>query len=88
MKQTIGLTALVVRDYDDALKFYVGLLGFTLIGDTYIAERDERWVVVAPPGSAESALLLARADNSEQRSRIGNQTGGYGNRWDLLQPKR
>jgi catechol 2,3-dioxygenase-like lactoylglutathione lyase family enzyme len=76
VKQTIGLTALVVRDYDEALKFYVGLLGFTLIEDTYIAERDKRWVVVAPPGSGESALLLARAVNPEQRSRIGNQTGG------------
>jgi catechol 2,3-dioxygenase-like lactoylglutathione lyase family enzyme len=76
VKQTIGLTALVVRDYDEALEFYVGLLGFNLLEDTYIAEQEKRWVVIAPPGSSESALLLARADNPEQRSRIGNQTGG------------
>jgi catechol 2,3-dioxygenase-like lactoylglutathione lyase family enzyme len=76
MKQSIGLTALVVRDYDEALAFFVGKLGFNLIEDTYIAEQDKRWVVVAPPGSCETSLLLARATNSEQASRIGNQTGG------------
>jgi catechol 2,3-dioxygenase-like lactoylglutathione lyase family enzyme len=76
MKQSIGLTALVVRDYDEALAFFVGKLGFNLIEDTYIAEQDKRWVVVAPPGSCENSLLLARATNSEQASRIGNQTGG------------
>jgi catechol 2,3-dioxygenase-like lactoylglutathione lyase family enzyme len=76
VKQSIGLTALVVRDYDEALKFYVGQLGFTLIEDSCIADQAKRWVVVAPPGSSGSALLLARADNPEQRSRIGNQTGG------------
>jgi len=76
MKQSIGLTALVVRDYDEALAFFVGKLGFNLIEDSYIAEQDKRWVVVAPPGSCETALLLARATNSEQASRIGNQTGG------------
>jgi catechol 2,3-dioxygenase-like lactoylglutathione lyase family enzyme len=76
MKQSIGLTALVVRDYDEALEFFVGTLGFNLIEDTYIAEQDKRWVVVAPPGSRESALLLAQASNPEQTTRIGNQTGG------------
>ena len=76
MKQSIGLTALVVRDYDEALGFFVDVLGFTLIEDSHITEQDKRWVVVAPRGSRESALLLARADNPEQRSRIGNQTGG------------
>lgn len=76
MKQSIGLTALVVRDYDEALEFFVGQLGFNLLEDTYIGEQDKRWVVVAPPGSGESALLLARAANPEQQSRIGNQTGG------------
>jgi len=76
MKQSIGLTALVVRDYDEALEFFVGTLGFNLIEDTYIAEQDKRWVIVAPPGSRESALLLARAGNPEQTTRIGNQTGG------------
>ena len=76
MKQSIGLTALVVRDYDEALAFFVGKLGFNLIEDTYIAGQDKRWVVVAPPGSCETSLLLARATNPEQASRIGNQTGG------------
>jgi RimJ/RimL family protein N-acetyltransferase/catechol 2,3-dioxygenase-like lactoylglutathione lyase family enzyme len=76
VRQTIGLTALVVRDYDEGLEFFVGKLGFRLIEDTYIAAEDKRWVVVAPPGSHESGLLLARARNPEQASRIGNQTGG------------
>jgi catechol 2,3-dioxygenase-like lactoylglutathione lyase family enzyme len=76
MKQSIGEVALVVRDYDEALDFYVGTLGFTLIEDTYIPEQDKRWVVVAPPGSSGSRLLLARAVSEEQSSRIGNQTGG------------
>src|SRR5258708_39712543 len=76
MKQSIGQIALVVRDYDEAIHFYVGTLGFTLVEDTYIPEQDKRWVVVAPPGSSESRLLLARAVGEEQSSRIGNQTGG------------
>ena len=76
MKQAIGLVALVVRDYDEALDFYVGVLGFTLIEDTYIPEQDKRWVVVAPPGASESRLLLAQAVGEDQASRIGNQTGG------------
>jgi hypothetical protein len=59
-----------------ALDFSVGTLGFTLVEDTYIPEQDKRWVVVAPPGSKESRLLLARAVGEEQASRIGNQTGG------------
>ena len=74
--QYIGLTALVVRDYDEALQFFVGTLGFELIEDTYIAEQNKRWVVVAPPGAKEGRLLLARAANDEQASRVGNQTGG------------
>ena len=76
MKQSLGLVALVVRDYDEALAFYVGVLGFTLIEDSYVPTQDKRWVVVAPPGSGESRLLLARAVGEEQSSRIGNQTGG------------
>jgi catechol 2,3-dioxygenase-like lactoylglutathione lyase family enzyme len=76
VKQSLGLTALVVRDYDEALRFYVEILGFKLVEDSYIAAQDKRWVVVAPRGSQESALLLARASNAEQASRIGNQTGG------------
>jgi catechol 2,3-dioxygenase-like lactoylglutathione lyase family enzyme len=76
LKQSIGLTALLVRDYDEALKFFVGILGFKLLEDTFIAAQDKRWVVIAPPGSGESGLLLARAANPEQAARIGNQTGG------------
>jgi catechol 2,3-dioxygenase-like lactoylglutathione lyase family enzyme len=76
MKQYIGLTALVVRDYDEALAFYVGKLGFRLIEDSYVPAQDKRWVVVAPPGSGGTRLLLARAVGEEQISRIGNQTGG------------
>jgi catechol 2,3-dioxygenase-like lactoylglutathione lyase family enzyme len=74
--QTIGQVALVVRDYDEAIDFYVGVLGFTRVEDTYIAGQDKRWVVVAPPGSTGSRLLLARAASNEQASRVGNQTGG------------
>ena len=76
MMQSIHQIALVVREYDEALDFYVGTLGFTLVEDTYIPDQDKRWVVVAPPGSKESRLLLARAVGEEQASRIGNQTGG------------
>lgn len=76
MKQSIGMVALVVRDYDEAIDFYVNRLGFTLIEDTTIESQHKRWVVVAPPGSSESRLLLARAVGEEQGSRVGNQTGG------------
>jgi catechol 2,3-dioxygenase-like lactoylglutathione lyase family enzyme len=75
-RQTIGEIALVVRDYDEAIHFYVDVLGFDLIEDTTIPAQDKRWVVVAPPGSVGSRLLLARATNDEQASRIGNQAGG------------
>lgn len=76
MKQTLGLTALVVENYDDAIAFYTKTLGFDLIEDTYQPAQDKRWVVVSPPGAAESRLLLAEARGEEQSSRIGNQTGG------------
>ena len=76
VKQSIGLTALVVREYDEALEFYVGTLGFRVVEDIYIPKQAKRWVVVTPPGSTESRLLLARAVGDEQASRIGNQTGG------------
>jgi len=76
MQQAIGLVALVVREYDEALHFYVGTLGFMLIEDTSMPAQDKRWVVVAPPGTSEARLLLARASGEEQASRIGNQTGG------------
>jgi catechol 2,3-dioxygenase-like lactoylglutathione lyase family enzyme len=76
MAQSIAVVALVVRDYDEALAFFVGTLGFQLIEDTYVPEQDKRWVVVAPAGSGAPHLLLARAANAEQASRVGNQTGG------------
>lgn len=76
MHQSIALVSLVVRDYDEALGFYVGKLGFELVEDTYIPEQDKRWVVVAPPGGGETRLLLARASNDAQRARVGDQTGG------------
>jgi len=65
-----------VRDYDEALAFYVGKLGFSLIEDTYQPAQDKRWVVVSPPGATESALLLARASTEHQATRVGDQTGG------------
>ena len=70
MKQHLALTAIVVRDYDEAIAFYVNTLGFDLVEDTYIFEQDKRWVVIAPPGSGESRLLLARAVGDEQSSRV------------------
>ena len=81
MVQSLALTSLVVRDYDEAIDFFVDVLGFDLINDTptyqsLTPERKKRWVVVAPPGSSESGILLAEATNEEQASRIGNQTGG------------
>ena len=76
MKQSIGYVALVVQDYDEAIKFYVDTLGFSLIEDTFIEAQNKRWVLVAPPGSTGTRLLLARAVGAEQFSRIGNQTGG------------
>lgn len=65
-----------MRDYDEAIDFYVGVLGFTLVEDTAIQVQDKRWIVVAPPGSTGTRLLLARAVDSKQSSRIGDQTGG------------
>ena len=76
MKQSIVHVALVVRDYDEAIAFFTKKLSFTLIEDTYQPEQDKRWVVVAPPGSGGTSVLLARASNQEQEKFIGNQTGG------------
>jgi len=76
MKQSLALVSLVVRDYDEAIAFFVGTLGFALVEDTYIPEQDKRWVVVAPAGDRGARLLLARAATPEQESRIGDQTGG------------
>ncbi len=69
---------LVVRDYDEALAFYVGKLGFDLVQDTYQPEQDKRWVTIRPPGAPAHAttILLARASTSTQATRIGDQTGG------------
>lgn len=76
MKQSIVHIALVVRDYDEAIDFYTKKLNFSLLDDTYQPEQDKRWVVVSPPGSAGTTLLLAKATNPEQESFVGNQTGG------------
>jgi ADP-ribose pyrophosphatase YjhB (NUDIX family)/catechol 2,3-dioxygenase-like lactoylglutathione lyase family enzyme len=76
VQQSLGLVSLVVRDYDEALAFYVGTLGFTLVEDSFVAAQNKRWVVVSPPGSDGCRLLLARAVGAEQTSRVGNQTGG------------
>jgi len=75
--QSLGMVSLVVADYDEALAFYVGKLGFTLIEDSFVPEQNKRWVVIEPPGAVGGAkLLLARGVNPEQVSRVGNQTGG------------
>ena len=76
MQQSIAHIALVVRDYDEALGFYVGKLGFRVIEDMYQPEQNKRWVVVSPPGSSGTSLLLARASSPEQEAFIGNQAGG------------
>jgi len=71
------MVSLVVKDYDEALAFYVGKLGFRLVEDSFLPEQNKRWVVIEPPGAGGGAkLLLARGANPEQVSRIGNQTGG------------
>ncbi len=75
MKQSIAHIALVVDDYDEAIRFFIEKLNFTLLDDTTQSET-KRWVLVAPPGPSECALLLAKGVGDEQRSRIGNQTGG------------
>jgi catechol 2,3-dioxygenase-like lactoylglutathione lyase family enzyme len=76
MAQSIAHVTLLVRDYDEAIAFYVGRLGFTLVEDTYRPEQDKRWVLVAPPGSTGTSLLLARASTPTQAARIGDPTGG------------
>ena len=76
MPQYLGLVSIVLRDYDEALAFYVGKLGFSLIEDTCQPAQDKRWVVVSPPGATESALLLARASTEHQATRVGDETGG------------
>jgi catechol 2,3-dioxygenase-like lactoylglutathione lyase family enzyme len=74
-RQCIGYVALLVRSYDESKDWYCDVLGFTLIEDTPVS-GGERWLLVAPPGSTETRLLLAEAATAEQASRVGNQTGG------------
>jgi len=80
VKQSLAHVALLVRDYDEAIEFYVGKLGFVLVADEYQPEQDKRWVLVAPPGSEGSvtacSILLARASSPEQERFIGDQAGG------------
>lgn len=77
MTQSIGQLSVLVRDYDEAIHFYVNQLGFSLVEDTAMPAHNKRWVVVAPPGEDGGLrLLLARAVGDEQLSRVGNQTGG------------
>ncbi len=76
MKQQLALIALVVEDYDDAIQFYTQKLNFTVVEDSIVSET-KRWIVIAPPGASSGCnLLLAKAANEEQLSRVGNQTGG------------
>lgn len=75
MKQRLAQIAIVVNDYDEAIEFYTKKLHFDLIEDTPLSET-KRWVLLRPKGSHECCLLLAKAANEEQKSRVGNQTGG------------
>jgi catechol 2,3-dioxygenase-like lactoylglutathione lyase family enzyme len=76
MRQSIVHVALVVRDYDEAIAFFTQKLNFVLVQDEYQPAQDKRWVVVAPPGSSGTTLLLARASTPEQEPFVGNQAGG------------
>jgi catechol 2,3-dioxygenase-like lactoylglutathione lyase family enzyme len=76
LSQSIGLVSILVKDYDEAIAFYVGVLGFTLIEDTSIPKQRKRWVVVAPNGTSGAKVLLAKASNDQQVPLVGNQTGG------------
>ncbi len=75
MKQQITHIALLVNDYDEAIRFYTKKLNFIVKEDTVLSET-KRWVIISPPGSDGCSLLLAKASTEEQKSRIGNQTGG------------
>ena len=74
-RQRIGCVTLLVRDYDQAIAWYCNALGFNLLEDSLLPDG-KRWVLIAPPGSTETSLLLAKAANAEQEVRIGDQTGG------------
>jgi len=75
MKQHLGAVSLLVRDYDEAVAWFTGVLGFTLVEDTDLG-AGKRWVLVAPPGSAGCRLLLAKAKNARESTAVGNQSGG------------
>jgi len=75
MNQHLALISILVDDYDEAINFYVGKLNFSVLENTVMSET-KRWVVVKPPGDSTTSLLLAKAANDEQKSRVGNQTGG------------
>jgi catechol 2,3-dioxygenase-like lactoylglutathione lyase family enzyme len=83
LRQSLAHVALLVRDYDEALAYFVGRLDFRLLADTPLG-GGKRWVLVAPPGARESALLLAR---EEAYGTVAVFEDLYGNRWDLLQPR-
>ncbi len=79
MSQTIGYICLVVRDYDEAIRYFTHALGFELIEDSPSIDREgrhKRWVLIAPPGAKETKILLAKASTPEEINRIGNQSGG------------
>lgn len=76
MVQAVVHIALVVKDYDEAIDFYTKKLHFDLVEDTYQPEQNKRWVVVSPPGSNGTTILLAKASKPEQEPFIGNQAGG------------
>ena len=75
MNQTVAYVAIVVRDYDEAKRYYSDVLGFQTVEDVQ-QENGKRWILLAPPGSSETRLLLQKATNDEQTARVGNQTGG------------
>lgn len=79
MPQTLGYVALLVRDYDEAISYFTAKLEFEVVEDSPSTDRDgqpKRWVLLVPPGSTGTKLLLAKASNTEEISRVGNQTGG------------
>ena len=76
MHQEIVLFSVVVKDYDEALQFFIDILGFELVEDRYVPEQEKRWVVIKPRNSTGAGIVLARASTDEQRERIGSQTGG------------
>lgn len=76
MKQSIAYLALLVNDYDEAIEFFAGKLNFDVLEDTYVADQNKRWVLIAPPNSNGTAILLAKATAWEQERNVGNQSGG------------